>query len=433
MKYLSTRGQSPRVDAADALERGLAPDGGLYVPEELPTFDPNALDPRTPIPALAARVLAPFFAGSPLENHVEAICREALNFPIPLVPMVPTAEGPPQGLAVLELFHGPTAAFKDVGARFLAAALERLDQGRNLPPRTLLVATSGDTGGAVAAAFHGRQACNVVILFPDGGVSARQRRQLTGWGGNVRAFAVRGSFDDCQRMLKTVLGDPDAVQRHRLTTANSINLGRILPQCTYYAWASLRYRAEHGCEPDLVIPAGNIGNSVVALWARAMGFPIAQVHLATNANCTVPDFMATGLWVPRPSVPTLANAMDVGDPSNMERVFHAFPNPLKLGMAFTATSVDDPTISRVIQEGPGTWNRIWDPHTATAVEVARIRKVGLGILVATAHPAKFETIVEPLIGNPVPIPPALAAVLDRPEQAESLEPTPEALRGVLDR
>jgi len=462
MKFVSTRGGAAPVPFSEAMRLGLAPDGGLYVPERWPEFYPGDLHPRESLdapegwrgsfaggfheldapagrrgssigdlrghenyPELAARVLAPFLAGDVLEEELGAICRDAFSFPVPLV--FPTdAVHPGRRAAVLELFHGPTAAFKDLGARFMAACFQRLDAAGE-GTRTILVATSGDTGGAVAAAFHGRPGTEVVILFPEGGVSGRQEKQLTAWGGNVRAFSVRGTFDDCQRMLKEALADEGLRATHGLTTANSINLARILPQIVHYAFASLAYRRRNGTLPHLVIPAGNVGNSVVALWARRMGFPLGRITLAANANRTVPDYLARGRWEPRPSVKTLANAMDVGDPSNMERVFALYPSRDDLAAVVDAESVGDEAIRETIARGPARWGRVWDPHTATAVRLVETRNIEDAVIVATAHPAKFETVVEPLIGRAVEAPASLRGILERPSRVEAMEPSLDAL------
>src|SRR5690606_14140340 len=309
MRFLSTRG-GHAADLIDAVMRGLAPDGGLYVPDALPRIEPGSVRGES-LAEIAAEVLAPFFAGSPLADELDAICNDALDFPVPLKSL----DGGAGKLSVLELFHGPTAAFKDVGARFLAAVMERalpLVSDDRPGPLTILVATSGDTGGAVAAAFHGRRGIRVGVLYPKGQVSPRQQHQLTCWGGNVRAFEVAGSFDDCQAMVKAAFVDPELSRRHRLTAANSINLGRLLPQAAYHAAASLWHFRKHGTAAGSIVPTGNLGNGMACVWAKAIGMPIREIVLAVNANRTIPDFLATGDWQPRPSVQTLASAMDVG-------------------------------------------------------------------------------------------------------------------------
>lgn len=423
MRYVSTRGGAEPVTLSDAVERGLAPDGGLYVPEAYPTIPPEVLEGADTLPEVAERVLAPFFAGDALAPALGDLCREAFAFPVPLRELGGRT-------AVLELFHGPTAAFKDVGARFLAALMPRLGGG-DARPLTILVATSGDTGGAVAAAFHGRPGVEVAVLFPAGMVSPRQEKQLTAWGGNVRAFAVRGAFDDCQRLVKGAMADPALRAARRLSSANSINVGRLLPQLAYYAWASREYLRRHGAEPGFVIPSGNLGNAAAALWARRAGLPLREVVLATNANPAVTAFAAGAPWAAHPTVATLATAMDVGDPSNMERIFHLFGGHDPARAALRAERVDDDEIRRAIREGPTRWGVVWDPHTATAIAARERLAGGDWIVVATAHPAKFEAVVEPLVGREVPVPPELRRLLDRPSRAEPLEPTLDAFRAAL--
>jgi threonine synthase len=407
VRFLSTRGRAPAVSFSTALAQGLAPDGGLYVPERFPAIDPALVGAASSFAEAAAVVLAPFLEGDPLEPRLRAMCERAFDFPVPLVPLA-------EKTAVLELFHGPTAAFKDFGARFLAECVEAQSEGvADERPVTILVATSGDTGGAVAAAFAGRPGTRVIVLYPQGGVSPRQEHQLTCWGGNVRAFSVRGTFDDCQRMAKAAFADPAIQGAARLTSANSINIGRLLPQVTYYAAASVWRAARTGTPPGFVVPTGNVGNAVSAFWAKRIGLPLARIALATNVNRPVVDWFETAEWFPRPSRPTVANAMDVGDPSNMERLFHLYPDRAALLADATAGAVDDATIRRTIAEGPARYGRIWCPHTATAVHVREGLGSGDWVVVATAHPAKFETIVEPLIGRQVELPPRLTELLAR--------------------
>jgi threonine synthase len=299
-----------------------------------------------------------------------------------------------------------------------------------------LVATSGDTGGAVAAAFHRRPWVRVVILYPKGLVSGRQEQQLTCWGDNVSSLRIAGTFDDCQRLVKEAFGDAALSKRHRFSSANSINIGRLLPQMVYYAASSLEVQGRTGAKASYIIPAGNLGNSFAAVWARELGFPIARIVLAHNINRTVPDFLRTGVWQPRPSIPTLASAMDVGNPSNMERIRALYPDLAVLREHLSADSVDDATIRRRIGEDFMHYGREWCPHTATAAEVysrlsAAERRDHPWVLVATAHPAKFNDIVEPIIGKPVQIPPSLDRLLKLPQHVVDLPPTLEALAAAL--
>lgn len=428
MKFTSTRDSSISVDLGSALIGGLAADGGLYVPRNLPRFTPGDFDGYESIAAIATRLLQPFFADDPLHDELAAICEEAFDFPVPLKALAPAQT------FLLELFHGPTAAFKDFGARFLAACMRRLLKTSDAP-LTILVATSGDTGAAVAAAFHGLGHLRVVVLYPDGRVSPRQAHQLGCFGGNIRALRVAGSFDDCQRLVKQALSDSALQARTPLSSANSISLGRWLPQMSYYAHAAILHWRRTGSPLSFVIPTGNLGNALAAILARACGLPIAEIALATNANRVLPDFFAGAEYSPQPSVGTLANAMDVGSPSNFERLRWLYPDPDTLRAAFTALAVDDEAIRATIQSGPRRYGEVFCPHTACAVhalEDLRTRGVtGDWAVVSTAHPAKFEQIVEPLVGHPLAPPDALAQLLARPTHAEPMAADYPALISAL--
>ncbi len=429
LRYHSTRGNQPAVSLSAAVAAGLARDGGLYVPAALPVVDPADFNPQGTLADTAATLLAPFFAGDALAAALPAICREAFTFDAPLRPLAASPD-----TAMLELFHGPTSAFKDFGARFLAACLRRLPRADGRP-LTILVATSGDTGAAVAAAFHRQPNVNVVILYPDGRVSPRQAHQLGCFGDNVRALRVAGRFDDCQRMVKAALGDATLQARRPLSSANSISLGRLLPQMTYYAHAALAWQRTHDTALGFIVPTGNLGNALACLWARACGLPIGGVHLACNANATLPAFFAGADYRPREAVATLANAMDVGAPSNFERLRWTFPDTARLRTVLHAGSVDDDAIRATIAAHARTHGEVLCPHTATAMHVLdRLRAAGDGAawaVVATAHPAKFASVVEPLIGDPVAVPRALAELLARPSHAEPLAATDAALRDWL--
>ena len=432
MQFRSTRAAAGEegISLSEAVSRGLAPDGGLYVPTRVPTLAIDAFDGRETAAEVAEVLLAPFFEGDRLEPALRAICAETFDFPLPVVPLGSEDER----LAVLELFHGPTAAFKDIGAGFLAACLQRLEADESRP-LTILVATSGDTGGAVAAAFHGRPGIEIGILYPDGLVSPRQAHQLSCWGGNVRTWKIDGRFDDCQRLVKAAFRDPELAGALRLSSANSINIGRLLPQMVYYAASSLNWWRRFGEAPGYVIPTGNLGNGFACLLAREMGLPVGEVVLAVNANRTIPDYFDSGTWTPRPSIATLASAMDVGDPSNVVRLDWLYGDRDGIVERLSAVSVSDEAIREEIATGSARWGQTWCPHTATAVRAwARLddgQRRQPWIWVATAHPAKFETVVEPLVGYPVPVPPALAQLLDLPARAESLVPELSALRAAL--
>lgn len=425
MKYLSTRGGVSATPFSPAMIHGLAPDGGLYVPETFPEPTAGVAVPEGQLATAMERVIAPFLDGDVLQDRLPEICSRAFDFPLPLVPLR-------DGTDVLELFHGPTAAFKDFGARFLAECTSlQLAGSEERKPLTILVATSGDTGGAVASAFFRRPGVRVAILYPVGGVSSRQEQQLVCWGENVRTLAVRGTFDDCQRLVKAAFRDEEISSRHRLTSANSINIGRLLPQMAYYAVTSGWYQARTGRKAGFIVPTGNVGNVVGAFWARRAGYPIREIVIATNANRVIPDWYETSDWEPRRSLSTLANAMDVGDPSNMERVFDLYPAGEGLRDHSRAFAVDDETIRRTIAAGPADWGRVWCPHTATAVHVRETIDTQDWIVVATAHPAKFDTIVEPLVGHEVAPPPLLAELLDRPRHVTEIDASMDELDRVL--
>jgi threonine synthase len=418
MKFISTRGHSGRVSFSEALKLGLAPDGGLFVPEKFPhKFKENLIDFKNDLSLdqFATKVLAPFLENDPLENQLSKICEAAFNFPVPLRFL-------PDGLALLELFHGPTAAFKDVGARFLAECVTRQS---SFIQQTVLVATSGDTGGAVASAFFGKPNIEVFILFPKGRISLRQEKQITAWGGNVRAFAVHGTFDDCQKIVKAALSDQEWRSQKNFVSANSISLGRLLPQMVYHAKASLEFQKNRGQKAGIIVPTGNLGNAMATLWAKQMGFPIDRVLLATNANRSLEDFFSSGVWNPQPTAVTLANAMDVGNPSNFERLQSLYPQIEELKKDVCAVSITDAEISQAIRDSFYGQGEIFCPHTATAVVAQKKWDPNNSnwILVSTAHPAKFENIVEPLIGAPVPVPPSLAELLSKKSVYEEIEPT----------
>ena len=430
MQYFSTRGDGP-VSLDDALQKGIADDGGLFLPQQLPVFATADFDNADSIPRVAEVLLRPFFVGSILEDELEEILAETFSFPIPSAPL--PAAG--RELALLELYHGPTAAFKDVGAGFLAACLSRLESDEH-SPLTILVATSGDTGGAVAAAFDARPGMRVVVLFPEGRVSDRQAHQLCCWSDNVISLKVQGSFDDCQAMVKAAMADPELSAAHRFSSANSINIGRLLPQSTYYADSSLRHYRRTGNKPGFIIPTGNLGNAFACIMAREMGLPIGPVILATNANRTIADYFETLKWLPRASLQTLASAMDVGDPSNMERLRRLVGEADVLREQLGVLSVSDAEIETAIRRDYSEFGFATCPHTATATHTWRhlddeVASAHDWILVGTAHPAKFETIVEPIIGEIVPLPPELAEILARPAHAITIRPDLKSLASAI--
>jgi threonine synthase len=426
MNFISTRGRTPPTAIDAALSAGLAPDGGLYVPERFATLA-QPLDTDT-LADTAHAVLAPYFEHSALKPDLAEICARAYSFDAPLRPLARADDW------LLELFHGPTAAFKDYAARFLAEALAGL-KAQSEAATTILVATSGDTGAAVAAAFHRRAGFNVIILYPDGRVSPRQAHGLGCWGDNVRALRVDGDFDACQRLAKQALSDEDLRAQRPLSSANSISLGRLLPQAAYYAHAASRHYAQRGEPLNFIVPTGNLGNACAAFVAKRMGLPIGEIRLATNANDTLPRYFAGADYAAQPTRATLANAMDVGAPSNFERLRHWHRDDAQLRAAIQADDVDDATIVDTIRAAPQRHGVVPCPHTATGLHVLEtLRAQGderPWAVVATAHPAKFDSIVEPLIGHAVQPPPALAESLARPASAEPMAADYAALRARL--
>lgn len=427
MRCISTRGAAPPVRFREALVAGLAPDGGLYVPESLPTLPLSQWTALvdTSLADTALAMLAPLLADDLSPSELLGILGAALDFPTPVVPL-------DDRLAVLELFHGPTFAFKDVGARVLARLMAHF-HGEGQPPLTVLVATSGDTGGAVAHAFHGVPRTRVVVLYPEGQVSAVQEAQFTTLGGNVTAVAVTGTFDDCQRLAKQAFASAELRASAHLTSANSISLGRLLPQMTYYGHAATSRWVSGPL--TIVVPSGNFGNIAAGLMARQMGAPVSHLHAATTVNDTVPRYLETGRVEPRPSVSTLANAMDVGDPSNLERIRWMFGNRVaEVRHAMGASVHTDDQIRAAMAEMDARYGYLADPHTAIAyLGASGCRAAGAPrvLLLATAHPAKFGDAVERAIGRPVELPAALAAALARPRDIHRIAPELTALAALL--
>ncbi len=423
MKFVSTRSSGTPIayTLTEGILQGLAPDGGLLVPVKWPTVEPNFWRQKLGTvswPQSSIEILNTLFPDESLKENFPDILNSAFSFPLVLKDVS-------ENTSILELFHGPTSAFKDFGARFLAKYIQTANVSSK--PSVVVVATSGDTGGAVASAFSSITSIPVVILYPKGKISPRQEKQLCCWGPKVKALAVKGSFDDAQKLAKSLFNDPTYRQKYNLISANSINLGRLIPQMLYYAYSSLQHQQKHPQKlAEYIIPSGNVGNATAAFWARKLGFPIGKIVLAHNANKAVPNYYLSQSWEPLATVSTLANAMDVGNPSNMERIIHLSPGP----STWEAYSVSDAEISQTIQKKP--WGEILCPHTATAAFVRLNRPSPHSIIVSTAHPAKFETIVEPLVGKSVEIPEALAAVLKLPTESKDIDVKLELLKRELD-
>ncbi|TDX01049.1 threonine synthase [Dinghuibacter silviterrae] len=405
MYYYSLEHRSPEVDFRTATVLGQAPDKGLYFPERIPRLAPEFVDalPAHSLPELAAAVLGPLTEGSLPEPILRSIVTDALSFDIPLVPLS-------EDLHVLELFHGPTLAFKDVGARFMSRCLGYFSG----EPVTVLVATSGDTGGAVASGFDGVKGVKVVILYPKGKVSPVQELQLTTCGENVTALEVDGTFDDCQRMVKEAFADRSLTG---LTSANSINVARWLPQQVYYWWAYRQW--DHAEPPVFVVPSGNFGNICAGLLAFHEGMPASHFLAACNANDTVPRFMQTGTMDPHPAVATLSNAMDVAVPSNFGRILELFERRgMPLGGKVSSLSVGDEATIESIRELYRVYGYVADPHTAVGYDAWKTyRKThpgAKGILLSTAHPVKFAPTIESALGIQLDLPESVKALYEKP-------------------
>jgi threonine synthase len=448
MRYYSTRSRTGGVSFAEAALAGLAPDGGLFVPEEIPPY-PDAV--RKSLGDMQYRdtafeTIKPYVQADIPDADLQDMVHSAYPFTAPLVPAGKHL--------VLELFHGPTAAFKDFGARFMARAFAFFRRGEDKPLH-ILVATSGDTGGAVADGFFGVPGISVTILYPKGRVSPLQERQIAGLGGNISALAVEGSFDDCQRLVKAALADGALRKRMALSSANSINVSRLIPQAAYYAAAAGR-AAACKIDPDgeatprvpsaqkpaapsapggpavFSVPSGNFGNLTAGLYAMKMGAPVAAFIAATNINRTIPDYLASGDYQARPSQATISNAMDVGAPSNFERMAAHF-SWQDLRRVIRGIAVTDSQTREVIAKVRQECGYFLDPHSAVgwkAAEEAREsrREENPLVVLSTAHPAKFAGVVEPLAG-PVPMPPVLAKAM---EHSASSRVIPADISALLD-
>ena len=464
MVYTDTRDKSAQVSFKQAVVDGMsAKTGGLYVPVEFPRLD-GAFISRSPEPSfreVAYEMAKPYVEGEISDSDLQSIIQDAYPFTAQVVPIDKITY-------VLELFHGPTCAFKDFGARFMARVMAYFNRGEN-DNLHILVATSGDTGSAVGSAFHNVPGIDVTILYPDGKISPLQEKQLSTFDGNVRALKVSGTFDDCQRLVKTAFTDADLRKRFRLSSANSINISRLLPQSFYYMYSSLvvRNRIPHDSKIEnpaiiVTVPSGNFGNLTSGLIAREMGAPIAGFVAATNANHTVPDWISTGRYEARASVETLSNAMDVGAPSNYERIAYMYSLD-QVRSLFASYWTDDEGTKKGIEKCHEKTGYIIDPHGAVAWSAwDEIRNGGMdrlmagnaetdtskpglsanipgwaetiaekravGIILETAHPAKFGATVTDVIGREPSMPDRLERVLSLPDRAIPMEKDYESFK-----
>jgi threonine synthase len=412
MRYRSTGKQAPLTSLRGAVLRGLAPDGGLYMPAEIARRSPEELEEfrRLPFTEVCFRLVRPFATPDVPEEVLWQVVSEAINFPVKLVSLSP-------GLHVLELFHGPTLAFKDFGARFMARLMGYFVRGETRP-LTVLVATSGDTGSAVAHGFLGVPGIRVVILYPSKRISEAQEKQFTTLGENITALEVAGTFDDCQRLVKQAFSDAELNKRAFLTSANSINIGRLLPQMFYHVAA---YRQLPVASVPLIVsvPSGNFGNLTAGIFAKRIGLPVAMFIASTNANDVVPQYLRTGEFHPRPAKPTYSNAMDVGSPNNFPRLLDLCRSRLEYVQReiWGHGATDEETLC----EMKTIWERyryIADPHTAVGILGWEAYKKEhtepvQGLVLATAHPAKFAEVVQRAIGVAPPLPDRLAGYLKK--------------------
>lgn len=449
MHYYSLGKNSPNVDFRTAAITGQAPDKGLYFPSNIPKFTAAQIERFKTLDkaSLAFEVMKPYVGGTIDDASLKEICAETINFDFPLVPIT-------ENILSLELFHGPTLAFKDVGARFMSRCLGYFSKEKNAndrnsnltkssddnptnKPTTVLVATSGDTGGAVANGFLGLEGVNVIILYPKGKVSPIQELQLTTCGQNITALEVEGSFDDCQAIVKEAFIDFDLNEQYNLTSANSINVARWLPQQLYYffAWQNwvAKYQDAQGNYPsmDIIVPSGNFGNICAGMMAKASGLPLGHFIAACNANDVVTRYLTTEKYEIHKAIATVSNAMDVGNPSNFVRILEILENNFPaLTQGLSSYSIDDTTTKATIARVYKTNNYTLDPHGAVAFAAAEIYLANLekanidsnaqyntnsysAIILETAHPVKFPEVVKEAIGQTIAIPDSVKFLLDK--------------------
>ncbi len=426
MRYFSTNRSSPDVSFSETVLRGQPDDRGLYFPAEVPRLDNGFVDKLSNLDnaEIAFRVIQPFVDGEIDDASLYAICSETVDFEFPLVPVSAR-------ISALELFHGPTLAFKDVGARFMSRCLSHFSG--SVGEKTLvIVATSGDTGGAVAAGFHDVDGVEVVILYPKGRISRVQELQLTTLGGNITALEIDGVFDDCQAIAKRALADAKLRARARLTSANSINVGRWLPQQFYYFFALKQWSGE---PPVVCVPSGNFGNLASGMLAHASGLPLRRFVAACNANDVVPRFLLTGSYEPLPSVATLSNAMDVGDPSNFSRIMELFDGDSeRLRERLAATRVTDEATAATIRDVDEEYGYTLDPHGAVGyrclADYLRNNANESGFFLETAHPVKFDSVNE-ILGRPVAVPPSVEHLFSKQSLRVELPNDYQAVKDIL--
>ena len=428
MNYYSLNKKAANVDFREATIKGQAPDKGLFFPESIPRI---ATETIKNIHAysneeLALEIMLPYVGNTITKSDLQKIVSETINFPFPLISVN-------KNIYSLELFHGPTLAFKDVGARFMSRCLGYFSTQQN-KKITVLVATSGDTGGAVANGFLGVEGVEVIILYPSGKVSPVQELQLTTCGQNIKALEVKGSFDDCQAMVKDAFMDADLNNHLTLTSANSINVARWLPQQLYYFFAYKQWIRENDTAPIISVPSGNFGNICAGLLAYVSGLPVDHFIAACNVNDAVPEYLRTGNYQSKKSVTTISNAMDVGNPSNFIRVLELFKNSYKsISEKISGYTVSDEITKQTIAEVYQKDHYILDPHGAVAYyaleDYLKSHQGKKGMILETAHPVKFPDTVEDVIGRSIEIPEAVKPLFQK--KSVLMEPNFSDLKGWL--
>jgi threonine synthase len=426
MQYFSTNRRSSEATFREAVLRGQPDDGGLYFPASIPELPPGFID------GLAGRVnedvafdvIRPFVGGDIPDDRLHSICAETVNFQFPLVHIT-------DRISALELFHGPTLAFKDVGARFMSRCLRHFSENRQ-EKTIVIVATSGDTGGAVANGFYGVEGIEVIILYPKNRVSKVQELQLTTLGGNVTTLELQGSFDECQAIAKRALADAELQKQAFITSANSINVARWLPQQFYYFFALKQWK---GKPPVVAVPSGNFGNLASGVLASISGLPVSHFIAACNANDVVPAFFETGDYRPKPSVSTLSNAMDVGDPSNFVRILEIFDrSTTNIKEHIRAVSISDEQTAETMLEVHCNYGYVLDPHGAvayTALADYLDHETGTpGIILETAHPVKFDSVAG-IIGKEVEVPESISELLLKQKSVIEIGSEYEAVREII--
>lgn len=415
MNYYSLHHKSPKSTFKNAVVNGIAPDRGLYFPESITPLSEDFIKNIDTYSEheIAFKAIQQFIGDEIPEKKLKEIIEATVSFDFPVVDV-------DKNIGTLELFHGPTMAFKDVGAKFMAKCLEYFNQNNN-EEVTVLVATSGDTGGAVANGFLGTKGVNVVILYPSGKVSDIQEKQLTTLGQNIKALEVDGTFDDCQDMVKTAFLDNEITKT--LTSANSINIARWLPQMFYFFFA---YKQLHKQHKEIVfsVPSGNFGNICAGIVAQKLGLPIKHFVAATNVNDTVPNYMLNGKYNPKPSIATISNAMDVGNPSNFIRIQQLFNNKFEdLKNNFSSYSFSDDDTRKIMKEIYANTNYVTDPHGAIGylgLQKYDLKESEYGVFLETAHPVKFLDVVEDTLSVKVNIPAQIQKVTNKKKEAQQI-------------